>query len=268
MYDPSVLIDLAPYNRSYRVSIVGASRANQRFVQTMQQWRTEFRGAIGVLEYYAKYLWHSLPVTLPQLMTRDVRFYRSVGAIGMGMGSEAANWIPYELSHLLLTDLEWNSNLDLPRYLSSYLAERYGKAAPFIRRYIDAVDKSGRALWSNAQGDYGRLSAVSHALHSYVGAQRTLRTALHALSRRSPRAFLIRRLRWNVNYAVVDTAMSAAALRGRAREAARMRAAAEKLVRRHRLDGTILDWIFSAERYRAGHPAARAHYYDVYRDAW
>ena len=268
MYDENDLIDLAPYNRSYRVAIDGAARANEQFVDTFRRWRTEFQGDIGVFEYYAKYLWHSLPVTLPQLMARDLRFYRSVGATGMGMSSEAANWIPYELSHLLLTDLEWNSRLNVGRYVSSYLSDRYGTAAPFMHRYLDVVDQAGRALWPNATGDYGRLSAVSRALHKYLRAERHLRGAIRVLPPRSSKAFVVRRLRWNLNYAVLDTATSYWALRGRPPLSRRAAQAAEALVRKHRLDGSVLDSFFAGSRYGDGVPAPRAHYYDIYREAW
>ena len=268
MYDASDLIDVAPYNRSYRVSIVGPVRANQQFVETLGRWRTAFPGSIGVFEYYAKYLWHSLPVTLPKLMARDLRFYRAMGATGMGMSSEAANWIPYELSHLLLTDLEWNSGLNVARYVSRYLSERYGRSAPFMHRYLDAVDKAGRALWVNAAGDYGNPSSTAQALRSYVNAGRALRAAFNALPPRSSKAFVIQRLGWNLDYAVLDTAISYWSVRGRTRLSAKAARAAETLVRKHRLDGSVLDSFFAADRYGDGVPAPRAHYYDIYRSAW
>jgi hypothetical protein len=263
------VVDVAVYDRSYRQPISGPDEAaNVAYVDAIRHWRTAFGGTLGVFEYYRKYRWHSLPVELPDLIGVEIPFYRSLGVTGMGMGSEPADWIPFELNHLMVSDMEWDSRQNPAAYVTRYLSQRFGPAADPARTYLAAVQDAGEALWPNAVGAYDDLAAVTRARDDYVNAQAAL-AQMHSLAPAgTAAAFLTKRLGWNINYALDDTSASYWDLSGDPDQAAADRSRAEQQVMAHRLDGVVVDCPYARRRYHPGPAKSLGSYYRFYRAAW
>jgi hypothetical protein len=172
MHEPQTIIDFATYDRSYRVPIWDPSHEwNRSYVALVERWRQAFGGELAVYEYYRKYSWHSLPVVLARLISREVRYYdRVLGADGIGTYSEPADWIPYELIHALLAALSWDPTSGR-EFVRDYVCDRYGAAAPAMRRYYALVEDAGRTLFDRPRGDYDNLDAVTRARDDYRAAR-------------------------------------------------------------------------------------------------
>ncbi len=277
MYDASVLIDFAPFGRSYRDPIFESDFArNVTYNGLIPRWKSSgFKGDIGIYEYYRKYAWHSLPVVLPELIGREIPHYRAQGATGLVIYSEPADWITYELTHLLVAALSRDTGLEADDYVAGYLRERYGAAAGPMREYFDRVEEAGRALLHRrGDGDFDDPDSVSRARESYLQAKKALTEAGQKVKEQSAPAFLIERLRWNLDYAIADTEVHYHRLQGAPEKS---RAAAQRmkeLVEAHRLDGILLQNTYSMRRYtleleeRENREKAKPPLYELYRRAW
>ena len=268
-YDPTTILDIAPYDRSYAEPIfAGSNRYNTRFRDWITSWREFHRGPIGVCEYYAKYSWHSLPVVLPQLISQEVPFYSDQGATGFGTYSEPANWITYEMNHLWTAALTWDAQLDPDEFLASYMEERYGPAAPNMTTYLEHVRHAGQTIWDRPKGNYQDPSAVSQAMLDYTAAGEALdlaRTAAQSVASR----FLIDKLKANAAFALADTEISYFTVSGDLEGAAAAKTRTKKLAALHRLSGTVLQNPYLMRRYTDGPlTVSAASLYRFYRRHW
>lgn len=249
MYDDDVVVDFAPFDRSYSERIFESEGGkNREYVELMREWREAFEGTLSTYEYYRKYSWHSLPVVLPTLIGEEIPFYESVGLDGLWLYSEPADWIPYELTHALVAALQWDTDVDADAYVDRYLAERYGEGAAAMATYLDRVEHAGRTLFDKFRGDYDDPATVAEALESFREAQAALAEARSAVPDDSTAAFLLDRLATNAEFAVADTEISHYELQGDdvAAEAARSRA--RELVDEHCFEGVVLKSNWALDR--------------------
>jgi uncharacterized protein DUF4838 len=268
-YDARDVVDVAVYDRSYREPVSGSGEpSNRAYVAIIRNWRAAFGGSVGVFEYYRKYRWHSLPVEIPGLIGVEIPFYRSIGVTGLGFASEAADWIPYELNHLMVPDMEWDSGLDPAAYVRRYLSQRFGPASSAARAYLAAVEDAGKTLWPNPDGAYDDLQAVTRARDDYLTAEQALADMRSLAPKGSAAAFLAERLGWNLDYAVHDTESSYWDLSGDPDQAAAERSLAQEQMMLHRLDGVMLDCPYARNRYAPGSHMPLSAYYRLYRSAW
>ena len=275
MYGESTLIDFAIYDRSYSEPLFGESYPiNAYYNEVLKRWRDSgFQGDTCIYEYYTKYSWHSLPVVLPRLISAEVPYYCKVlGADGIGIYAEAADWITHELTQRLVAALSWNADLDGAAFVKSYLSERYGPAAEEMAAYLDLVEDAGRALYDRVQGNYENLENVSKVREGYLEAKASLDRAARRVEAGSAGAFLVQRLGWNLDYAVADTEISYYHLLQEPDESERARERLQELITRHRFDGVLLDSPFIGRRHlMADRPPTfndRKEDYDRYREAF
>lgn len=275
MYSDSVIVDCALYDRSYSAPLRdGGGRANEHYVNVFRAWREQgFQGDFCILEYYSKYSWHSLPVLLPRLMADDMAYFREIGVNGIGIYSEPANWLVYELNHLFLADLSWNAGLAADDYVAKYARDRFGPYASTMKRYFDTVERIGRLLFDRPEGNLRSREAAQAAVDGYKDARTMLERALETSPGNAPESFLVRRLMQNAEYAVAVTEIALFRALGRQEEEQRAKLATRRLVEAYCLEGIILKTTFSIRKYediprgRAGKLAV-ASIYDLYRDAW
>jgi hypothetical protein len=270
MYD-AIIVDVAPWDRSQGEPISGPSYpVNLYYKQLAQRWRERgFQGELGMYEYYRRYSWHSLPVVLSRLMAQEVPLYRSLGYSGLGMYSEPADWITYELTHLLVAALSWDTKLDAEAYVRSYLEARYGSRAAAVETYLGLVEETGRTLFTQPRGRYDSAAVVGAVRDRYVLAREALVAAGMPAEDMDAASFLLRRLVWNLDFAIADTAISYHALRYEPDAMMAARERAQALVERHRLDGIILQNSHLQRRYQPGLDWSSAQWmYSLYRDAW
>lgn len=242
MYDESVIVDFAPYDRSYAEPISSANHPkNAYYSRLIREWRESgFKGEAAVYEYYRKYSWHSLPVVLPKTIGEDMPYYHSLGVNGVGIYSEPGDWITYELVHLLVTAMSWDVELDAGSYVSAYLRDRYGEAAEHMAAYLDLVEDAGNSLFDRPRGKYEDPYAVAEAYWAYAKCKEPLASARSKAETGSIAAFMIERLELNLDYAIADTAVAHYALMDEPERSEQAKSQAEALKAAHLSEGIFV----------------------------
>ncbi|MFB6217664.1 MAG: DUF4838 domain-containing protein [Halobacteriaceae archaeon] len=270
MYDDSVIVDFAAIDRSYAAPIDDPGEAeNADYLDTLAEWRAAFDGTMGLYEYYRKYSWHSLPVVLADLLADDIPGYVDVGLDAVGSYSEPADWLTYELTHLLVAALAWDTDLDGDGYVGRYVNERYGPAGGAVGSYLLHVEDAGRTLFDSFEGRLDDPDAVASALDSYERAQDVLADARETLPGDSDAAFLIDRLLGNLDYALADMELAAAELADDRTAEARARQRFEAAMLAERFAGTVLANRVAINRYTdLDVPSSARFTKEVYRERW
>lgn len=235
--DPSVIVDIAPYDRSQSESLVNPRHPkNKRYAALIRRWRAaRFQGLVGVYAYYRRYSFRSLPLLLLQQIGSEIPYHHREGAQGLGMYAEPADWIVFEPVHWLVARLSWN--VRDKEALSTYLRERYGNAANHVARYFDYAEQAARALCSVPGGAYDELPRVEAALEAFQAAQNSLRDARASRNRSSK---LRDQLIDHLDYALSDTQMSLADVRGERAQREHNRRKVHRYVERHYRSGLLL----------------------------
>ena len=141
--EDNVAIDFCPITRSYGERIYDPSSAlNRQYHELLLSWfeTPHFRGEINLYTYYLKYAWRSLPMLLPNLITDELRYYQSLGVVGIGSYAEAGNWWTYELQHYVIARMSFDADTDLDTLLADYLGRRYGHAARHVRDLVRLLE--------------------------------------------------------------------------------------------------------------------------------
>jgi hypothetical protein len=211
MYDADILLEFAPYDRSYGEPINGGHyQKSNYYVNGMQKWlQNGFAGETVIYEYYRKVIWHSLPVVLPNLIAAELAYYHSIGAKGLGIYSNTSDWVTYELTHLITAAFSWNCALDPVAYVQKYVRERFGDHnALLMALYFDLLERTGMELYSELAGKFDDQDTVTQVRAGYQAARGMINTA-KANPSNSPAAKLaLSRLAINLEYAVNDLGMS------------------------------------------------------------
>jgi tetratricopeptide (TPR) repeat protein len=245
-----VLVDVAPHQRSFATPLaIDGDETNDSYSDLLEGWREAFDGELAIYEYFRQYSWHSLPILLPGLFASELPYYDAAGTTGIGTYAEPGDWITYELTHLLLGELAWDTDLQVDPFVDDYLEERYGAAAATMRRYVDVVEEAARALFYENRGAYEDEDAVTDAHRCFERAHETLQQAREIVEDGTAAAFLIDRLERNAAYAVADTEISYHEVRGQPEQANAARDRAKQLIRDNRFDGAIMDSRWAIRRY-------------------
>lgn len=273
MYDDEVIIDFAPYNRSYTEPIFGPTYdKNRDFSELMERWESSgFGGDKAIYEYYTKYSWHSLPNEFPDLISQEIPFYRAAGANGFGIYSEPADWLAYELNHLLVAVLSWNTELDSEGIVDNYLKDRYGPAAGDMQIYIDLVEEAGRALFDRPRGNYEDPQAVTTAYRNYLAARESLTAAASKAGQHPGTGHVLKGRLSNIAFAIADTEIAYYEVLGQQTDSVEAKRRTQELVEAQYMSGVGLKgwfglrrytttqsgplhrWLFDMYRYRADH---------------
>jgi hypothetical protein len=127
--DPRILVDYCPINQSFEVPINDpSSTRNADYVRALTAWRERFPGDIGLYSYYRKYAWKSLPALIPHYMQADLQFYHSLKPplAAVMIYGEPGDWGTYELNHIALGRLGWDTDVNMDVIVKAYCAARYG----------------------------------------------------------------------------------------------------------------------------------------------
>ncbi|MFC7679358.1 DUF4838 domain-containing protein [Paenibacillus sp. GCM10028914] len=253
MYDESILIDFAPYFRSYRDSVFDPnSSVNKPSVNLINKWSSVFSGDLTMYEYYRRYAFHSLPVVFPKLIGEELPYYKTIGMNGIGTYSEPGDWITFEITHLILAKMSWNSDSNPEELISNYVQARFGNATDEMAQYFNLVEEAGRAVFNQPTGDYNNLNAVTKARNNYLQAKSLLSTALEKAPSASSMAFMIERLGWNIDFAIADTEAEFYRLGNDTAKVREAKLQAQALLYTHRFDGIMLQNSYSLRRYLSG----------------
>lgn len=264
-YDDSILIDFAPYFRSYRETILDSnSGTNKPSIDLIEQWQNSFDGPLAMYEYYRRYAFHSLPVVFPRLIGEEIPFYHSLGMSGIGTFSEPADWITYEITHLILAKLSWDAFLDAEQFIQDYSESRYGQASSELNEYFRLVEEAGRTVYNSPTGDTNNKNAMSKMRDNYYAARTHLASGLAKSANGGAAEYMMERLMWNIEFAIADVEMDFYRLEGNNNNAAAAKQKAQDLLNAHRFDGIILQNSYSVRRYINGF-GSNEWMYDIYR---
>jgi hypothetical protein len=271
MYDDSTIVDIAPFDRSYAEPLFESDHPRNRYYnQLLKKWQDGgFRGDMGVYEYYRKYSWHSLPVILPRLIGDEIPYYLSQGANGLGIYSEPADWLTYELTHSLVAALSWDAGLRADDYVDTYLKDRFGAAAEEMGAYVTLMEEAGRLLFDRVRGNYDSPEVVTKVREHYLRAKEFLAAAREKVDDQGSPALVTERLGWNLDFAIADTEVDYYRLRREPEKMTEARQRARALADAHGFDGIILQCTALARRYDPRVTRVETlSIYDRYRDAW
>jgi hypothetical protein len=244
MYQKDIIVDFALYDRSYSDSIYSKScEANAKYDRNLAEWKTRgFQGHLCIYEYYTKYSWHSLPVLLPIQICDEIGYLSHYGMNGLGIYSEPANWLTYELIHTLIADLCWKVNIDGKEYLKNYCNDRYQAHVEELERYFENMEKAGKLYYDSPGGtkDSGKIENI-------LSIYRETKQRLEQLSfeTESAAAFLTKRLIWNLDYAVAATETHYARLTGQTIQYEQAKKLTKALVDARCFDGIILKSVYT-----------------------
>ncbi|RIX52394.1 DUF4838 domain-containing protein [Paenibacillus nanensis] len=261
-YDESVLIDFAPYFRSYRDPVF--SPANQSVISQINSWKERFDGTFTMYEYYRRYAFHSLPVVFPRLIGQELPYYKEFGMDGIGTYSEPGDWITFEITHSILAKMSWNADVNAEELIQDYIESRYGTAADEMDSYFRLVEEAGRSIYNSPTGDMNNTARVTEMRTKYLQAKTHLENALTKTAGGSKESFMIERLLWNIDFAVADVSIDYYRLLGDNANMASARAQAQDALNAHRFDGIILQNSYSIREYISGYGNTNW-IYDMYR---
>ncbi|MGN7357433.1 DUF4838 domain-containing protein [Paenibacillus sp. SAF-054] len=253
MYDDSILIDFAPYFRSYRETIFDPnSSVNKPSINLINKWKQVFKGELAMYEYYRRYAFHSLPVVFPQLIGQELPYYKTLGVNGIGTYSEPGDWITFEPTHYILAQMSWNPAADAQALIADYTETRYGAASGEMSEYLRLTEEAGRSLFNQPAGDFGNLNAVTKARDNYIQARSQLAIAQAKAAHASSASFMIERLYWNIQFAIADVEADYYRLQGDNASSKEAKLRALNSLYAHRFDGTMLQNSYSLRRYVSG----------------
>ncbi|MDQ6422164.1 DUF4838 domain-containing protein [Paenibacillus sp. LHD-117] len=261
-YDESVLIDFAPYFRSYRDSVF--SPANQSVINQINSWKDKFEGTFTMYEYYRRYAFHSLPVVFPQLIGQELPYYKQFGMDGIGTYSEPGDWITFEITHIILAKMSWNADLNAQELIQDYIQSRYGAAADEMEEYFRLVEEAGRSIYNSPTGDMNNATRVTEMRTKYLQAKEQLESALTKTADGSKESYMAERLLWNIEFAIADVSVDYYRLLGDNASMAASRAQAQNVMNAHRFDGIILQNSYLIREYISGYGNTNW-IYDMYR---
>lgn len=141
--DPDVIVDFCPIDQNFDSPIDG-DVPNVRYASALLEWRRVHPGPLGAYTYYRKYAWRSLPVLIPHLMQRDMRWYAHVPVQRISTYAEPADWFTYELNYIAFGTLAWNPEADVDSLVARYAEARFGRAHEVAAATIATLENEYR----------------------------------------------------------------------------------------------------------------------------
>ncbi len=139
-----VLLDFADYYQNFEYQFYDPRNIpNKKHNDALVKWSKEFKGELSIYSYYRKGFWRSLPNVIVDYMQNDMKYYDSLGIVGVSVYSEASDWFTYGVNHYALGRLAWNPYDDTGRMMKEYCSTVFGPAAPLAeevyREFEDVV---------------------------------------------------------------------------------------------------------------------------------
>lgn len=159
----NVILIFAPIDNNYAGPYEHPS--NKESFENIKAW-TKVTKHLWVW-YYANPITSSGPLPIGNLekIAKDFRFFRKIGVEGFFVEHYCV-YQSYQLADLqtwLLTKLMWNPDQNFNTLIEDFTNIFYGKAAPFIRKYLYALEKATQEMtttmsWNPAAGEYRFLT--------------------------------------------------------------------------------------------------------------
>ena len=103
--------------------------------------------------YYPNPYGDPVPIGNLEKLAKDFRFFRKIGVEGFFIEQDArgvydSHNMP-DLQTWLITKLMWNPDQDFNTLIEDFTDHFYGKAAPFVRKYLYALEKATQGMTSS-----------------------------------------------------------------------------------------------------------------------
>jgi hypothetical protein len=140
----NMILSLAPYERWYnhplnsKENYSEQNNVNPHIVDILREWRQIFPGEINIYEYYAKYCWQSMPKWMPELINKDISFFKDLKLQGLLSMAEYDNSVLYEINNLAHYQMSWNNSLTPEEMLDDYIDKAFSGSTA-VRKLIDQV---------------------------------------------------------------------------------------------------------------------------------
>lgn len=118
---------------------------NVAFCRDMENWGTICKN-ISIWNYNTNFTNYLLPCPNLDVIEPNVRFFVANEAKGVFMQAAGNAWAAElsELRNYLISNLIWDPSRSGKRLVNEFLTLHYGRAAPFLRRYIDLISDTAR----------------------------------------------------------------------------------------------------------------------------
>lgn len=159
----NVIILFAPIDNNFAAPFEHPS--NEETLANIKAW-TSVTKHLWVW-YYPNPYGGPLPIGNLEKIAKDFRLFRNIGVEAFFLEHDAGVYQSYHLADLqtwLLTKLMWNPNLNFEALIEDFTNTFYGKAAPFIRKYLYTLEKATQGMgasisWRAAAGEYRFLTS-------------------------------------------------------------------------------------------------------------
>ncbi len=139
--EPNVGIGLALLWRNFGRPVSACERAILQHDDWAKLFPKNSRGGLYIWDYYANYRTFILPFANLDTIDMNLKHYKANGVKMIDPQMQISNLGDLcDLHFWLLAKLAWNPDADYEQLLSTYLNAAYGKAAPFIREYIELLE--------------------------------------------------------------------------------------------------------------------------------
>jgi hypothetical protein len=138
---PNVTIRLCHYEYCSAHSLEGCD-SHKVFLERLQGW-SEIAERITIWDYFTDFNHYLIPFPNFETFKQDVKFYANHNCIGLfAQGANVAQNGGGEFSTLrawVFAQMMWNPYQDAQALIDEFVTNVYGKAAPYIKTYIDLL---------------------------------------------------------------------------------------------------------------------------------
>ncbi|MFH0795520.1 MAG: DUF4838 domain-containing protein [Candidatus Omnitrophota bacterium] len=158
----NVIIIFAPIDNNFGAPF--EDQSNEETFENIKAWTSATKHLW--VWYYTNPYCEVLPIGNLENTAKDFRFFRKIGVEGFFLQHDAGVAESYRLADLqtwLLTKLMWNPDQNFNTLIEDFTNHFYGKAAPFIRKYLYALEKATQEMttpmsWRAPAGEYRFLT--------------------------------------------------------------------------------------------------------------
>lgn len=202
-----LLMDFCPGGRSFAYPIWDKNvPTNATYESSLKKWFTRgaYKGQIGWYSYYTKYIWRSLPVVIPHLIQKEMRYLHSLGVVGIGCFSEPGNWFTYELNHYTIAEASWNSSVNVDSLIQDYARTEFGPAMKPVIRYFGIMEKTvpfANRIQGTPPATFGEMQGY---MRNFDTCNALLKRGISLAGGDVKADFLIHKLQLSLQYATLD----------------------------------------------------------------
>jgi hypothetical protein len=138
-----------PIDRCYAHAIADSTctEINKSFAQDIRAWamdaKRNYRGPLGVGEYYNIGEFKSLPIVLTHVIASDLPWYYGQGVRDfMTMHAPTRLWGTWTLNHVLMSRLLWDPTANSQAIVAEYYARYYPSSPTDMRAFYEALERA------------------------------------------------------------------------------------------------------------------------------